>query len=245
MEGGQRSSTMVGMTTSNHSSARQIKHQLDRQPRQAGAPRASRRPHIAPEVGEMSSGVVAASARAALKDSARLPVRAAYAALAWVVVFFAFHVYWYAGGSFGLNGELPGLVPDSVAGWIGEVLTGAAWPLGAWVCLAIARGWPRGRMRRAALIVVWLGCSVLVVRGGAGLIDDLTRAVGLLPNGITGLSHKQTMGAAYYRSASALWSGNVTDGYFLAGGLIFGLLGCRYRPSRSEAGQGVPPSTSS
>jgi hypothetical protein len=31
----------------------------------------------------------------------------AYAALAWVVVFFAFHVYWYAGGSFGLNGELP------------------------------------------------------------------------------------------------------------------------------------------
>ena len=87
-------------------------------------------------------------------------------------------------------------------------------------------------MRRAALIIVWLGCAMLIVRGGAGLIDDLTRAVGLLPNGITGLSHKQTMGAAYYRSASAIWSGNVTDGYFLAGGLIFGLLGCRYRPSR-------------
>jgi hypothetical protein len=34
-----------------------------------------------------------------------------------VVVFFAFHVYRYLGGSFGLNGELPGLVPDSVAGW--------------------------------------------------------------------------------------------------------------------------------
>ena len=88
-------------------------------------------------------------------------------------------------------------------------------------------------MRRAALIVVWLGCAVLVVRGGAGLIDDLTRAIGLLPNGITGLSHKQTMGAAYYRSASALWSGNLTDAYFLAGGIIFGLLACRYRLSRS------------
>ena len=71
-----------------------------------------------------------------------------------------------------------------------------------------------------ARIIVWLGCTVLVVRGGAGIIDDLTRAVGLLPNGITGLSHKQTMGAAYYRSASAIWSANVTDGYFLAGGII-------------------------
>jgi hypothetical protein len=161
-------------------------------------------------------------------------VRTAYTALAWVVVFFAFHVYWYLGGSFGLSGELPGLVPDSVAGWVVEVLEGFAWLLGPWVCLAIARGWPRGRMRRAALIVVWIGCAVLVVRGGAGLIDDLTRAVGLLPNGITGLSPKQTMGAAYYRSASALWSGDVIDAYFLAGGLLFGLLAYRYRHSRSS-----------
>ncbi len=128
-----------------------------------------------------------------------------------------------------------------LVGWIVEVLAGAAVPLGAWVSLAIARGWPRGRVRRAATIIVWLACTLLVVRGAAGLIDDLTRAVGLLPNGITGLSHEQTMGTAYYRSASALWSGNVTDAYFLAGGIIFGLLGCCYRPSRSEARQGVPP----
>jgi hypothetical protein len=182
----------------------------------------------------MSAGVVAASSRAAVNGSGRLPVRIAYAALAWVGVFFAFHVYWYAGGSFGLSGELPPLFPDSVVGWIGEVLTGAAWPLGVWVCLAVARGWPRGKTRRAAVVIIWLACTALVVRGGAGLIDDLTRAVGLLPDGITGLSHEQTMGAAYYRSASAIWSGTVTDAYFLAGGIMFGLLG-RYRPSRAEA----------
>ena len=29
-----------------------------------------------------------------------LPVRTAYMALAWVVVFAAFHVYWFLGGSF-------------------------------------------------------------------------------------------------------------------------------------------------
>ena len=174
-----------------------------------------------------------------------LPVRTAYTALIWVVVFFAFHVYWYLGGSFGVGGEGYRRAPHSVAGWIFEVVVVSAFPLGAWVCLAIVRGWPQGKTRRAAVIVVWLGCTLLVVRGGAGLIDDLTRAVGLLPNGITGLSHKQTMGAEYYRSASAIWSANITDGYFLAGGIIFGLLGRRYRPSRSEAGHEMPPRTSS
>jgi hypothetical protein len=170
-----------------------------------------------------------------VKDKARLPVRVAYTALAWVIVFFAFHVYWNLGGSFGVGGEgYVGGAKLKVVGWIVEVLGLVAFPLGAWVSLAIARGWPRGKMQRAATIVVWLACALLVVRGGAGLIDDLTRAAGLLPNGITGLSHKQTMGAAYYRSASALWSANITDGYFLAGGIIFGLLGWRYRSARSQ-----------
>lgn len=156
------------------------------------------------------------------------PQVAAYTALAWIVVFFAWHVYWYAGGSVGLAGPLPPLTPDSVGGWIFEVLVVSAFPLGAWVCLAIARGWPRGSMRRAAAIVVWLGCALLAVRGGAGLIDDLTRAAGLLPNGITGLSLQQTMGTAH-PSAAQLWSSWATDAYFAAGGLIFGLLAFRYR----------------
>lgn len=198
----------------------------------------------------MNSGVAASALvmqprQPALGSERPLPARAANAALAWVVVFFAFHVYWFLGGSFGVGGEGYRRAPHSVAGWIFEVLVVSAFPLGAWACLAIARGWPHGKTRRAAAIIIWLGCTVLVVRGGAGLIDDLTRAVGLLPNGITGLSHKQTMGAPYYRSASAIWSANVTDAYFFGGGIIFGLLGCRCRAPRSEARQGVPPWTSS
>jgi hypothetical protein len=102
-----------------------------------------------------------------------LPARTAYAALAWVVVFFAFHVYWYAGGSFGRGGAL------------------------------------------------------LALRGGSGQVDDLTRAAGLLPNGITGLSLEEAMGTAH-PSASELWSGRATDAYFAVGGLIFGLLAWRY-----------------
>jgi hypothetical protein len=170
-------------------------------------------------------------------DGAGLPAGAAYAALAWVVVFFAFHVYWYARGSFGRAGTaaaLPGLVPHSLRGWIFEVLVVSAFPLGAWVCMAIARGWPRGRMRRAAAIVAWFGCALLAARGASRLIDDLTRAAGLLPNWITGLSLERTMGTAH-PSGAELWSGYATDAWFFAGGLIFGLLVWRYRMSPLRA----------
>ena len=149
-------------------------------------------------------------------------------------MFFAFHVYWYVGGSFASPGKLPSLKHHSLVGWILEGLVDAAWPLGAWVCLAISRGWPKGRMRRAVSIVVCLGCTVLVARGVAGLLDDLTRAVGLLPNGLTGLSSKQTTGAAHLTV-----SGWAIDAYFFAGGLIFGVLAHRYRPSRLETSFGV------
>ena len=173
--------------------------------------------------------------RAIVRGNARLPVRVAYAALAWVVVFFAFHIYWYLGGSFANPGKLPDLIHHSLVGWILEVLVDAAWPLGTWVCLAIARGWPQGRMRRAASIVVWLGCVVLALRGGAGILDDLTRATGLLPNGITGLSTKQTTGMAHLT-----WSGWVIDAYFFAGGLLFGLLASRYRPPDQRRDKASP-----
>jgi hypothetical protein len=68
------------------------------------------------------------------------------------------------------------------------------------------------------------------------------RAAGLLPNGITELSLQQTMGTAH-PSASATWSGNATDASVLAGGLIFGPLACRCRPTRADARQGLPPWT--
>lgn len=160
------------------------------------------------------------------------PLLAAYAAFAWVVAFFALHVYWYAGGSFGRAGPLPDSLPHSVGGWAFEVLVVSAFPVGAWACLAIARGWLPRRGRRVAASIVWLGCAVLAVRGGAGLIDDLTRTAGVLPNGITGLSLRETMGTAH-PSASAQWSSNATDAYFLAGGIMFGALAFRSRVSRS------------
>ena len=161
-------------------------------------------------------------------DRARRATRAAYTALGWVVLFFAFHVYWYLGGSFASPGTLPGR-PHSLAAWIFGIVVDVAFPLGAFVCLAIARGWARGRLALPAAALVWFGCVLLLLRGGAGIIDDLTRATGLLPNGLTGLSTKETTGTAALR-----WSGWAIEAYFLAGGIIFGLLASHIGPGYSR-----------
>jgi hypothetical protein len=157
----------------------------------------------------------------------------AYTALGWVVLFFAFHVYWYLGGSFGSPGKLPG-GPHSLVAWIVDVLVAVAFPLGAFVCLAIARGWARGRLALAAAALVWSGCVLLLLRGGAGVLDDLSRAAGLLPNGITGLSLTETAGAAN-ASAYVVWSGRAIDAYFLAGGIIFWFLAVHYGAQQAHS----------
>ena len=181
---------------------------------------------------------------------ARLTTLTAYAALGWVVLFFGFHIYWYCGGSLASPGDLPSLVPGThsaaagsaharvqLVAWIVEVPVDSAWPIGALVCLAIARGWARGRLVRATKVLVWVGCVVLLLRGGSGILDDLTRTTGLLPNGITGLSLEDTTGHSHLR-----WADWTIDAYFLAGGLIFLLLALLYRvprthfPSRRDPG---------
>ncbi len=167
----------------------------------------------------------------------------AYTALGWVVLFFSFHVYWYLGGSLASPGELPALVPGSdsaaagsaharvqLVAWIVEVPVDSAWPIGALVCLAIARGWARGRLARLIRILVWVGCGVLLLRGGSGILDDVTRATGLLPKGITGLSLQATTGHAHLR-----WADWTIDAYFLAGGLIFWLLAVLNRMPRDRS----------
>jgi hypothetical protein len=164
--------------------------------------------------------------------NARRPVTEAYLALAWVVVFLAFHVYWYAGGSVARAGALPGM-PHSTGGWIFGVAVVAAFPVGGWACVAIARGSLRDGMRRLVVPLIWFGSALLALRGGAGLVDDIVRAIGAR-HGITGLTIEQVTGSVH-PSASELWSGRVTDAYFVAGGLLFGLLADRSRAVAAQA----------
>lgn len=162
--------------------------------------------------------------RAVHEDRRR--IRAANAALGWVAVFLGFHIYWYFGGSLMSPGKLPGR-PHTLAGWAFNALVDGAFVLGLLVPVAISRGWARGRLARPVAILVWLGCAVLILRGAAGLIDDLTRVTGVLPNGLSGLSTKDATG-----TTSVTWAQWAIETYFLLGGVIFGALGLSRRQQR-------------
>ena len=107
-----------------------------------------------------------------------------------------------------------------------------AFPIAVLVGLAIARGWAHGPLALVAGTIVWIGCVLLLLRGGAGVVDDLSRATGLLPNGLTGLSIEEATGMAN-PSASMLWAGRAIDAYFLVRGIIFGVLAVHYHTKRS------------
>jgi hypothetical protein len=150
-----------------------------------------------------------------------------------VVLFFAIHIYWYGGGSFGNPGKLPS-GPHSLITWIFDLLIAAAFPIGVLTCLAIARGWARGGWALAAMTLVWTGCVLLLARGGLGVVDDLSRVTGVLRNGITGLSLQDTTGTQH-PSAYIQWSSRAIDIYFMTGGIIIGVLARRYSRLRNQS----------
>jgi hypothetical protein len=59
------------------------------------------------------------------RGPARVNRQVAYTAWAWVVVFTAFHAYWYSGGRFGL-GDAPNLLPGSADPSANTVWSGRA-----------------------------------------------------------------------------------------------------------------------
>ena len=169
----------------------------------------------------------------AMKTTGWLPRRSswtAYAAFAWTLLFILFHVYWFAGGRFGL-GDAPNPIPgppSSVIGWIFDVVTTAMFVAGLAVPLALVRPWGRDVPRWILLTLTWLGFGVLAVRGAAGIVDDLLRATSVLPGGLTGLSNEQLLGQAH-PSAYILWSSSATDAYFLLGGILFALAASTFK----------------
>jgi hypothetical protein len=155
-------------------------------------------------------------------------IRAAQVALGWAVVFVAFHVYWDLGGSFVSPGNLSGGISEHpVLRGIVDVLYGSMFVLGFLVPLAISRGWARGRLAQPVAILAWSGGAILTLRGATGLIDDLTRVTGVLPNGLSGISTESATGTA--SGTGSYWA---IETYFLIGGLIFTWLAIRYREHR-------------
>jgi hypothetical protein len=146
-------------------------------------------------------------------------------AFAWTAVFIAWHGYWALGGDFGFGDQESGF-PD--AGWVFTVVVAGMFAAGLAVPLAVARG--RGP-RRLLAGLLWAGAAVLAARGLAGLADDALRFSGLAERGLSGLSDEEVLGSAD-PSAYTIWSTVLIDGFFVAGGALFGVAAWRVRPPR-------------
>jgi hypothetical protein len=148
---------------------------------------------------------------------------AGYASFIWVAVFILFHIYWYYGGRFGLGDASASIPPPptTLSQWIYFYLVIIMFIGGTIVPLTTVQSWGKLIPREFILIACWLGCMVLVLRGLAGFVDELSRVTGLLPTGLTGLTYEQTTGDAQ-RTAYTTWSSRAIDGYFFVGGILYG-----------------------
>ncbi|GAA5708306.1 MULTISPECIES: DUF3995 domain-containing protein [Streptomyces] len=165
--------------------------------------------------------------RAALTDAVRggtesLFRRAATAAFLWALVFTAFHFYWFAGGRFGL-GDGPKMIPETgtTKDLIWAFVITSMFVVGIFLPVALTRPWGRRIPRWITVCCLWIGSALLVVRGGAGLLDTALRETGLADRGLTGLTYQQITGDAH-PSLNTKVSGICIDAYFILGGLLYG-----------------------
>jgi hypothetical protein len=145
-------------------------------------------------------------------DSAAGPTHApryAYFAFLWCGAFAALHVYWAVGGGVGLASsagvDLATRRPPLfvLAGLWGTALLLL---LGAALTAALARGRPRGRLQRVAVLAVWLGGIVLLARGVVLQLVLMTGASGVAPS----------VGESEVHWSLILW-----NPWFMLGGILF------------------------
>ena len=149
--------------------------------------------------------------------------RALWWALTWAVLFTAMHAYWYLGGRIGFGdapNPLPGR-PGSLSGWIFTIVVALIFAIGLAVPAALLRDTVQGVFRRVLVASMWIGCLILLLRGTSGLADVAVRGLGISSGGITGLTYQDLLGTAH-PSTYTLISGDVIDGYFFLGGILYG-----------------------
>ena len=138
---------------------------------------------------------------------------AAYAACAWALAFAALSVYWAAGGTAGAEtiGEAitkPVLARDP--GWVALLwATGALKMLGGLFALALVQPWGRGIPRWMRLSGAWGAGALLLLYGGASMIQFGLMAAGAL-------SVPASVGATAVRWHLLLW-----EPWWMLGGVLF------------------------
>lgn len=144
---------------------------------------------------------------------AHAAVCAAYAAGAWALAFAALSFYWAAGGTAGAETIGDAITKPVLArdpGWIALLwATGALKALGGLLALALVQPWGRVIPRWMRLAAAWGAGALMLLYGGAGMIQFALMAAGAL-------SVPASLGATAVRWHLLLW-----EPWWMLGGLLF------------------------
>lgn len=165
--------------------------------------------------------------------------RVGYLAAGWALIFAGFHFYWALGGRLGMGDGAAAHSAFSTGFLLYDLLVALLCLVGAVVVLALVGGlrWPTVIPGWILSTVGWIGTVLLLVRGGLGLIEDVLQLLGLLNDGLLGMTTQQMFGEPH-PSAYTMWSLRAIDVYFLLGGLLF-VAALRHRGHRRRT-QGTP-----
>ncbi len=139
-------------------------------------------------------------------------LRWAYAAVAWLVVSFVWHV------QMGVMYEDMMDPNDDTPVWVFlsyDALIVLMSVVGAVCVLAAVQPWGRGAPSWLVRAPLWIGCAVLTMRGVPGLIENITTATGLTPHGLLGMDEE-----AVDTGSWEFWKTMVINGYFFLGAVL-------------------------
>ncbi|WP_157429840.1 hypothetical protein [Actinomadura oligospora] len=150
-----------------------------------------------------------------------------YTAFGWVLVFLAWHVVWAVTG---LNSPDPSDHHGAarVVATAFEVIVFVMVAVGVVLPLALVQSWGRKVPWWMLATGAWIGCVLLSARGISGVADTVVRAVGVLPDGLTGLTTEEVYGSPH-PTAWARFAASATDVMFAVGGVVFGVAAVAFR----------------
>ncbi|SHF80089.1 DUF3995 domain-containing protein [Streptoalloteichus hindustanus] len=156
------------------------------------------------------SDSVVGSARAAAPEPGLAAVRWAYAAVAWMVVSFLWHV-WMGIDYESAMGADPGGPVWVFLAYDGLITVLSA--VGAVCALATVRPWGQKIPQWTVRVPLLCGSALLVVRGVPGMVENLSMLVGLTPAGLFAGPDATLPPAEFVRTL-------VINGYFFLGAVV-------------------------
>jgi Protein of unknown function (DUF3995) len=106
---------------------------------------------------------------------------AGYGAAIWALIFAALHVAWAAGWYVGLEAEKAREAFQKPWFLAYDLVVAGLCAVAVFVALAVVQPWGRRMPRRLVIILGWMAAGLLLLRGGAGVVQFVSRLLGGKP----------------------------------------------------------------